>query len=123
MNTNKPQETAALFSPFWPVFILALSLTVYLGWQVTSAAQQYVELLRMGDRQAALSEQATQAEKNQLAMMMDLIKLSQSDPAARAIVLKYGIKYNPPANAGSEATTKPTSKEKAQKTNAEDRGE
>ena len=98
MSMN-PQETnnAPVFSPFWPVFLLALSLVIFLGWQTTQSVRQYIASIRLADQQALLAGQATQTEANLQAMMMDLLKLSQTDADAKAIVAKYGIKFNPPA--------------------------
>ena len=69
-----------------PYFILLL---------LAAAARQYIALLRLGDQQTTLSAQAQQAEAKLQAMMMDLLELSGTDPDARAIVAKYGIKFNP----------------------------
>jgi hypothetical protein len=94
---NQREENTSLFTPFWPLFMLAVSLTVFLGWQVTASVQQYIASLRMQDQQAALTEQAAQAETKLQTMMMDLLELAKKDPEARAIVGKYNIKFNPPA--------------------------
>jgi hypothetical protein len=92
---NPQEEHATLFSPFWPLCLMALSLTAFLSWQVTVAAQQYIASLRLADQQALLAGQAAQAEGKLQAMMMDLLDLSKTDADARAIVSKYGIKFNP----------------------------
>ena len=92
---NPREEHATLFTPFWPLCLMAVSLAAFLGWQVTAAARQYVGLVRLADQQAVLAGQATQAEAKLQAMMMDLLELSKTDADARAIVSKYGIKFNP----------------------------
>ena len=115
------EDNAARFTPFWPMCLLALSLAVFLGWQGTVAAQQYVAALRLADQQTLLAGQAAQAEGRLQAMMMDLLELSKTDPDARGIVNKYGITFNPapsmppaaaafsspmPANAPRDTATK-----------------
>ena len=92
---NPRDENTTLFTPFWPLCLMAVSLAVFLGWQVTMAARQYVALLRLADQQTVLAGQAAQAEGKLKAMMMDLLELSKTDADARAIVSKYGIKFNP----------------------------
>lgn len=93
---NQREENTTSFTPFWPLCLMAVSLAGFLGWQVTVAAQQYIASLRLADRQAALTEQASQAETKLQTMMMDLLELAKKDPDARAIVSKYNIKFNPP---------------------------
>jgi len=93
MNTS--EENTNLFTPFWPLCLMAVSLAIFLGWQVTTAARQYIALLRLADQQTLLTGQAAEAESRLQAMMMDLLKVSKTDADARAIVNKYGIKFNP----------------------------
>jgi hypothetical protein len=93
-----PSNTSApVFTPFWPVFLLAVSLAIFLGWQTTQAIRQHMASLRLADQQAVLAGRAAQTEASLQAMMMDLLKLSQTDADAKAIVARYGIKFNPPA--------------------------
>ena len=92
---SSPEEDTTRFTPFWPLCLLALSLAAFLGWQVMAAAQQYIDSLRLADQQALLSGQAAQAEGKLQAMMMDLLELARTDAGARAIVTKYGIRFNP----------------------------
>lgn len=92
---NPREGNTTLFTPFWPLCMLTLSLAVFLGWQVMAAARQHIAALRLADQQTFLTGQAAQAESKLQAMMMDLLELSKSDPDARAIVSKYGIKFTP----------------------------
>jgi hypothetical protein len=94
MNTTREKDTV-LFTPFWPLCLMAVSLALFLGWQVTTAARQYIALLRLADQQTLLTGQAAQAEGKLQAMMMELLKLSQTDADAKAIVNKYNVKFNP----------------------------
>lgn len=104
---NSPTESTNHFTPFWPLGLLALSMVLFLGWQVATAAQQYTALLRLADQQNVLAGQATQAESNLKALMMDLLKLSKTDADARSIVSKYGIKFNPAPEAVPPVETVP----------------
>ena len=116
---NQNQENTALFSSFWPILIMSVSMAAFLCWQVIAAGRQYIALLRLADQQTALSGQAVQAETKLQAMMMDLITLSKNDTDAKAVVTKYGIKYNPAPQAGSSpvdtllSQPKPKQKERA----------
>lgn len=89
------EENTNLFTPFWPLCMMAVSLAVFMGWQVTMATRQYIALLRLADQQTFMAGQAVQAESKLQAMMIDLLELSKRDPDARAIVNKYGVKFNP----------------------------
>ena len=91
---SSPEENTNLFTPFWPLCLMALSLACFMGWQVTAAARQYIGLVRLADQQTLQTGQAAQAESKLQAMMMDLLELAKTDADARAIVSKYGIKFN-----------------------------
>jgi hypothetical protein len=92
---NQHEEDTMHFSPFWPLCLMALSLAIFLGWQVSNAVRQYLSLMRLGDQQTLLTGQAQQTETKLQAMMMDLLELSKTDAEARTIVNKYKIKFNP----------------------------
>jgi len=100
---NPREESTTLFTPFWPLCLMAVSLATFLGWQVTISVQQYIGLVRLADQQTVLTQQAVQAESKLQAMMMDLLQLSKTDADARAIVGKYNIKFNPAAPAALPA--------------------
>jgi len=92
---NNHEENTNIFTPFWPLCIMAASLALFLGWQVTAAVRQYIAFLRLADQQTVMAGQATQTESKLQAMTMDLLELSKTDTDARAIVSKYNIKFNP----------------------------
>ena len=95
---NKPEDTTIQFSPFWPMFLMAMSLVVFLGWRMTAAVQHYVFLVRVGDQQAVQETALSQsAPKKQEPVVMDLLELSKTDPDAKAIVGKYGFAASQPA--------------------------
>jgi len=94
---NQREETTGRFTPFWPLCLMAASLAVFLGWQVFMAVRQYIALQRVADQQTLLTGQAAQAETKLQAMTMDLLELAKTDADAKAIVVKYKIKFNPAA--------------------------
>jgi len=94
MNQPEVNPTPVL-SPFWPLCLLALSLALFLAWQVTQAAQQHLAGLRLADQQAVLAGQAAQTETRFQSMMVDLITLAKTDPEAQAIVTRYRISFTP----------------------------
>lgn len=109
---NPREENTTLFTPFWPMCMIALSMAIFLGWQVIGAGRQYISLLRLSDQQTVMSGQAAQAEAKLQAMMMDLLKLSKTDSDALVIINKYGIKYNPPPQSlGLPSEPKPAARE------------
>lgn len=98
MNEHQsPQHSQPTFSAFWPVFLLALSMAGFLGWQVSVAVRQYMGSLRLADQQAVVASQAANAEAKLQAVVLDLLKLAETDSDAREIADKYNIKFTPPA--------------------------
>jgi len=95
-NTSSPDTTSALSTQL----LIAVSLLIFLGWQVFASARQHLALVRMSEQQAVLVSQAAQTESRIQSMMTDLIRLSLSDAEAKAIVTKYRITYNPPRQPG-----------------------
>ena len=96
MNTEN--DTSSRCSPFWAIFLPALAVAVFLGWQVSLAWRQRVQLQRLSEQQVVLQNQAVQTERNLQQLSMDLLSVAKKDPAAQAIVSKYRITYNAPAN-------------------------
>ncbi|MEI6647623.1 MAG: hypothetical protein WCP12_16415 [bacterium] len=91
---NMSESSRNTYSPFWPLCLMALSLIIILGWQLTVGVQQYLGSLRMVDQQAVLATQAAQTESKLQSMMTDLLFLAKTDKEAQAIVAKYRIKLN-----------------------------
>jgi len=94
---NAEDHNANRYTPFWPLCLMALSLAIFLGWQLTAAVRQHSGLLRMQEQQTILAGQAAQAESKLQAMIVDLLTLAKTDADAKAIVLKYRINMNSPA--------------------------
>ncbi len=96
--SDAPETITNQYTAFWPIFLLALSIGILITWQVLLAGQQHVSLQRAAEQQALATQQAAQAEGRLQAIMMDLVELSRGNSEALAIVKKYGIKINPPAD-------------------------
>jgi len=96
MNDSATSTTTA--SPFWPVFLTALSLAGLLGWQTVEACRQRAALNRLAIEQQVLVGQAAQTEAKLQALMLELMNLARTDADARAIVTKYRITFNPPVS-------------------------
>ena len=93
MNTP---STDKVYSPFWPLALLAISLIVVFGWNAYQASDQRSTLTRMLYQQEVLVVQGRQAEEKFKAMLDELVTLSRTDPEAAAIVKKYNIQINQP---------------------------
>lgn len=102
MNTP---SAPGVFSAFLPLCLVSLSVAIFMGWQVSLGIEQRQELIRMGERQKSLASQAAQTESQLQALMMDLLRLAETDKDARAIISKYNIRFNPPADAAAPAAT------------------
>lgn len=96
MSTQTPVNTAPVYTPFWPVFILIITIGVTLGWQVILANQQRQNLEKIAEQQLVMSQQAAQTEAKLQAIMVDLVELARTNSEAQVIVRKYNIKMNPP---------------------------
>jgi hypothetical protein len=92
-------------SPFWPLTVGILTLIVLLGWQLNftfqarSNMQKQIEAQKDNVTQAAESAKKIQGELE--GIVNDLLKLAETEPAARVVVDKYQIRRN--ADAAPEA--------------------
>ena len=96
MNNNETNNSECAVSAWGPQFLVALSVLIFLGWQVFVASRQHFALIRMSEQQAVLVNQAAQTESKIQSMMTDLLRLALTDADAKAIATKYRITYNPP---------------------------
>ncbi|MDA0576793.1 MAG: hypothetical protein O3B24_01705 [Verrucomicrobia bacterium] len=97
MNRNPQPAPLPTFSAFWPLCLLGASLFIFLGWQLTESIRQNQQLAIATKQQEALAGRAAQTESQLQSIMMDLLSLASTDDEAKAIVTKYGIRFNPPA--------------------------
>jgi hypothetical protein len=101
---KQDQETStAFFSPFWPIFFIALSMIIFLSWQLSIGVRQYLNGARIADQQEALAAQAMQIESNFQALIMDVLELAPQNADIQSIVNNYNIRFTPPAAATDAA--------------------
>ena len=97
---------------FIPIVILAISLIVLLGWQVSESSTQRTMLENALTRGQAAVTQAQQVQGTVSKLASDLLEAAQTDDTAKAIVNKYNIKQSNPAGDASapspEASASPS---------------
>ena len=95
----KPQPTTDPIPWFWPLTIVAASVTLFFIWQLTFVLHQRESMLReLGQRQAMLG-QAQKVEADLKRLVDGLAKLAQTDSDAKSLMSKYGINAPPPGAA------------------------
>jgi preprotein translocase subunit YajC len=82
---------------FIPLVILAISLIVLLGWQVSQTSSQRTMLENALTRGEAAVTQAQQVQGTVSKLAQDLLDAAQTDDTAAQIVKKYNIKQTAPA--------------------------
>jgi preprotein translocase subunit YajC len=93
---------------FIPLVILAISLIVLLGWQVSESSTQRTMLENALTRGQAAVTQAQQVQGTVSKLATDLLQAAQTDDTAKAIVNKYNIKENAPAGDASAPAASPS---------------
>ena len=105
------EDSAQALSAFLPLSLLALSLMIVLGWQVSNSNSQR-NLLQQGitNREPVL-QQARQAQAGLQKLVVDLIDASKDDNDAIAIIAKYNVQIagKPVVTAGPAAPVGPAS--------------
>jgi preprotein translocase subunit YajC len=81
---------------FIPLVILAISMIVLLGWQVSMTSSQRTTLENGLTRGEAAVTQAQQVTATVSKLATDLLEAAQTDDTAAQIVKKYNIKQNSP---------------------------
>ena len=97
-STSRP-----MFGSFVPVLLLALSLSVFLTWEVTVAVQQHVAGLRIADQQQQQFAQAASFENRLRQILQDLVTLGDRFAEAAVIVKRYGISFGGAAGGAPSA--------------------
>jgi hypothetical protein len=95
------------FSAFLPLVIVELTVIVFLGWQLSIGARQYMQGRDIAGQQEIMLEQAAQIETNFQALMLDVIALAERNPDVSAIVENYNIRYTPPGGGSGSAVPMP----------------
>ncbi len=101
MSTEKKVSSDSLFTQ-GAILMIALSLAVLLGWQINQSLSARGKLKQAVEQSTVLvsEAQANQARTaRQLEVFLsDLLTLAQTNPQAKAIVDRYGIRRNAPAD-------------------------
>jgi preprotein translocase subunit YajC len=97
-------HTGFQMDAFIPLVILAISMIVLLGWQVSMTSSQRTMLENALTRGEAAVTQAQQVQGTVSKLASDLLEAAQTDDTAKAIVAKYNIKQNGPAGGGPAAS-------------------
>ena len=90
-------HTGFQMDAFIPLVILAISMIVLLGWQVSMTSSQRTMLENALTRGEAGVTQAQQVRATVQKLATDLLEAAQTDDTAAQIVKKYNIKQNGPA--------------------------
>lgn len=85
------------YSGFWPLAIVAATLVVILTWQIVLVSRQGEVLRSQLDQRKALVDQSQSTQKSLEKLVRDLLTLAKTDDAAKALVDKYKITENKPA--------------------------
>lgn len=97
MENNTQEKTAYTFDAFVPILIIAVSVLIFLMWNVAVLVRDLNNAMVVRTQQNMARAQAVGAEEQMKALMMELLGMSQADPDAKAIVDKYQIRFNAPA--------------------------
>ena len=102
-NTPTHSHPPATFTPFAPLLLVLIGLLVLLTWNLRGIVIQAANLETAKFQVWQATLQSAQTETKLQAMLTDLIELGSEDPAAAAIVKRYGIKQNAPLTAPAPA--------------------
>ncbi|MEI6352006.1 MAG: hypothetical protein WCP06_12980 [Verrucomicrobiota bacterium] len=103
-------------SAFLPLTLLAASLIVVLGWQVSTSSNQRGLLQQGIENRAPVLQQARQTQAGLQKLVIDLIEASKDDNEAISVIAKYNVQIggkpvvtagSPPPAASPSATPKP----------------
>ena len=94
---------APAFSPFWPVFLLSITMIIFLGWQISIGVRQYLQGVRFAEQQELMVARAAEVESNFQALMMDVLELAKTNPDVQAIVRNYNIQFTPSGSSANRA--------------------
>jgi predicted negative regulator of RcsB-dependent stress response len=93
------------YSPFWPLTIVLLGFTLWLGYQIFISTQQRMASNSQLNQMVPTLQQADTAQKRLVALMQDLAQTSAKDPYANQIIkqaIAAGLlRVNPTTNAAA----------------------
>lgn len=105
---SHPDRTS---SPRGPAILLALSLILFLSWQLLAGIRQYQSFSEIWAQQEATARQSVEAERNFRAMMIEFIELSEINDEVQRIIRKYNIKFNPNETPSPDSAPAPDSED------------
>lgn len=83
--------------PFLPIILLAISIVAFFSWQLKGISDQRNALQNTIARLQEPTKQSQQVQSSLQQIATDLLDLAKTDPQAKAVVDKYGIRQNAPA--------------------------
>ncbi len=94
------------YSPFWPLLILLVGLTLWAGYQLYAMNTQRMSIVAEYQQLAPNLEPAQTIQKRFYAFCQDLYQSSAKDQYAAQIVKEAGIRFTPGpgAAAGTDAS-------------------
>ena len=95
--TSAPSAGAPRRNAFIPLTLIAASLIVLVGWDLSVAAQAHANALQLREQQGKMVEQSKKVQTDLEKLARDLIEVGESDSDAKAIVTKYNISVTAPA--------------------------
>lgn len=90
------QSNGSTYHGFWPVLLLALSLLFVFSWEIWVAVDTQRSAQQLQEQQVRAVDQAKQVQTGLEKLVRGLVELAKTDDAAKALVTKFGIKYNDP---------------------------
>jgi hypothetical protein len=84
-------EGAPVWSSFWPLSLLALTLLFLLSWQCATNWKQKAALQVQRVQREELVRQSRAVQSSLQKLMEDLLDLSRTDLEAKALVDKYKV--------------------------------
>ncbi len=101
-STSKNLEKAERYNGFWPLLLIACSLMLIFSWEIRVGIYTRRSATQLREQQLRVVEQANRVQGELEKLVRGLLELSKTDPAAKEIVTKYGIKVgNSPSPAPS----------------------
>ena len=115
--TPDTEESVESMSAFLPLTLVAASLIVVLGWQVSTSSSQRSQLQQGIESRTPVLQQARQTQDGVQKLIVDFIEAAKDDKEAIAVIAKYNVQIGgkpvvtasspPPASAASATPSAP----------------
>ncbi len=96
------------YSPFWPLLILFVGLTIWAGYQLYAMNSQRMAIVNEYQQLTPSLEPAQNVQKRFYAFCQDLYTTSAKDQYAAQIVKEAGIRFTPGPGGASGTNATPT---------------